>query len=627
MGLPLHRAKLLPILLLLLVLAGVSIVKASCQELAYELRLGEKGVVDFTLVIGDEWSLSKPLMIGYSLAVKSNVSIIGVLRLVAKCGDKVSFNDYLLGLAEPQGRLSGLITAKPTTSLLSCTGNGYVVLEPTLMLYELGGVNGSNRVYSYRLSPLIVKLLNSTEPIQIASCRVSIANGTALELCAETLQPWTPLSSARVLLSLRSTRALESVTVGVKADGWLLSSRVVDLSATSAHTWVFVGQQVLAALWREGRELTLTAYADANKLLVEAPLKIMLKEPSIGLMVDVKPLELVAGVPSTIEITISNTGIKDVLIKKIELLVNETKSIVEVDRKVSSLGSVTVKHRVLVNKTGHVNLTVKVHYVVSMGIPGTVEKKLDLKIVSPLKILAIEPVVVGVNGSVKVLAISQVGSNNATLLAYPINGGSAVILARGLQLNRGAQSVLEFSARLRPGEYLVKLVDEHGYESNPLKLKVIKLTQAKKTELNIVVTPLQLTVEANKVAEVRVVVSPPQNATFKLYRLVEMPKPQWLLERLLDVVEESPGVYIIKYKAPSKTGVHVYKLIVKANGVEKEATFTLKVEEPTRTSFQLQLAQQLTKTQSLLPNWALFALIGVSIAGGAVLFRKYSRGV
>ena len=625
-GVFLGKARLALTLLLLLLATGSAGGVAFCQELAYEFRVGEHGVAKFAFVVGDEWVLSKPLMIGYTLSIKGNVSVIGVLRLAFKCGDLVGSSDHLLGLLRPNEKLSSLIAVRPTVSLLYCAEEGYAMLEPTLLLYEVGSGNGTSKLHSYQLSPLIIKLVKPVEPIHTSSCRVSIANDTALELCIETAQPWTPTSTARLLVSLRSTKALENVAIGVRADGWLLASRIVDLTTTTAHAWFFVEQKVLAALWREGEKLTLTAYANANKLSVEAPLETMLGKPGVNLLVNVEPPELVAGVPNTVEVRITNAWTKTVVVKGVELALNETKLWVKVGKKLPSLNSLTVKREVVVNKTGTVTLEVKVYYVAGIGISGHVERRVDIRIASPLKILSLEPSTIKANETAKAIALSLIGSSNATLLAYQAGSRKPIVLAKGLHLSKGTPTTLKFTARLKPGDYLVKLVDEHGYESNPLKLRVVKPAQAAEAELRIIVVPLQTSVAAGGVAEIRVVVSPPRTTTFKLYRLVGMPQPQWVLEHILEAVEESPGVYTVKYRAPSKPGTYTYKLVAKVNGAKKEARFTLEVEEQKRGSLQLGPLQEAMQARRLLPDWILLALIGVSMAGGLLLFRRYSRG-
>ena len=599
---------------------------ASCQELAYEFEVDGLGMVAFTFIVGDEWVLSKPFMIGYTLSIEGNGSVIGVLRLVFRCGDVVSSSEHLLGYLGGKERLSSFIAIRPTASLLHCEKD-YLVLEPVLLLYKIGNGNSSSRQYSYRLSPVMVKLVKPLEAVRTGSCRVSIGNDTALELCVESVQPWTLDSTAKLLVSLRSTKALENVVVGVKAGEWVLASRIVDLTATSTRAWFFVEQKVVAALWRENGTLTLTVYAKADRVSVKTPLEVVLEKPNVSLLVDVKPLELVAGVPNTVEVRITNAWTKAVVVRGVELVLNETKTWIEVGETLASLASLAVKHKVLVNKTGVSSLEVRVCYVAGVGVHGCIEKRVKVRIVSPLKMLSLEPSTVEANETVKVTVLSLIESNNATLIACPVNGGKPIVLAKGVYLGKTTPTILEAKARLEPGDYLVKIVDEHGYESNSLRLRVVKPKQAveKESEFKIMIVPLQTSVMAGGVAEIQVAVSPPQKPAFKLYRLVEMPKQQWVLEHILEVVEESKGIYTVRYKAPDKPGAYMYKLVVVVDGVEKETRFTLEVKEKKR-SLQLGPPQEATPPQQLLPDWTLPALIGVSIAGGLLLFRKYGRG-
>jgi len=619
------RSTLALLLLLLFLVAGSTGSIASCQELAYEFEVDGLGMVAFTFIVGDEWILSKPFMIGYTLSIEGNGSVIGVLRLVFRCEDVVSSSEHLLGYLGGKERLSSFIAIRPTASLLHCEKD-YLVLEPVLLLYKIGNGNSSSRQYSYRLSPVMVKLVKPLEAVRTGSCRVSIGNDTALELCVESVQPWTLDSTAKLLVSLRSTKALENVVVGVKAGEWVLASRIVDLTATSTRAWFFVEQKVVAALWRENGTLTLTVYAKADRVSVETPLEVVLEKPNVSLLVDVKPLELVAGVPNTVEVRITNAWTKAVVVRGVELVLNETKTWIEVGETLASLASLAVKHKVLVNKTGVSSLEVRVCYVAGVGVHGCIEKRVKVRIVSPLKILSLESSTVEANETVKVTVLSLIESNNATLIACPVNGGKPIVLAKGVYLGKTTPTILEAKARLEPGDYLVKIVDEHGYESNPLKLRVVKPAQAAEAEFRIIVVPLQTSVAAGGVAEIRVVVSPPRTTTFKLYRLVGMPQPQWVLEHILEAVEESPGVFMVKYRAPSKPGTYTYKLVAKVNGAKKEARFTLEVEEQKRASLQLGPLQEAMQARRLLPDWILLALIGVSMAGGLLLFRRYSRG-
>lgn len=621
-GALLGKARLvLALLTLLSLLASFTSSIASCQELVYEFGVEGLGVVKFALVVDDEWVFSKPFMVGYALSIEGNSSVIGVLRLVFKCGDTVSSNDYLLGLVGKGERLSSLIAVRPTASLLHCEED-YVVLEPTLLLYKLG--DGLSKQYSYPLSPLIVKLVKSVESTHTSSCRVSVENGTALELCIETVQPWTPTSTARLLVSLHSTKALEDVVVGVRVGEWLLASRIVDLTTASARAQFFVEQRILAALWRGDGSLTLTGYAKAGKLYVETPLEIVLEKPNVRLLVDVETSKLVAGVPSTVVVRITNAWTKSVVVKGVELVFNETKLWFEVGEKLATLDSLTVEREVVVNKTGTTTLEVRVCYAAGLGVSGCVEKRVNVEIASPLKILSLEPSIVEANKTIRVTVLSLIDSHNATLLAYPAGGGKPIVLAKGLYLGRNIPATFELVARLEPGEYLVKIVDEHGYESNPLRLKVV---ESKPTgEYRIAVIPLQTSAVTGEIVEVRVAISPPRNATFKLYRLVEMPKPQWVREHILEVVEESSGTYVVRYRAPSRPGTYTYKLVVAVNGVEKEAQFTLEVEKRESRNLQLSPLQEIISSQQLLPNWLLYTLIATSITFGLILFRRYGRG-
>jgi len=596
-----------------------------CQELAYEFEVDGIGVVEFTFVVNDEWVLSKPLIVGYTLSVEGNSensgSVISVLKMVFKCGDVVDSNEYLLGSIKAGGKLSGFIVVKPVTSLLYCEED-YVVLEPHLLLCKAGNKFSQ---YSYQLAPLIVKLTRSAEATytSTSSCRVSIENSTAtaLEFCIETVQPWTPASVARVLVLLRSTKALEDVAVGIRAGKWILASRILDLAATSAHARFSIDQRALAALWRENRSLTLTGYARVGKLYVEVPLEIVFEKPSVRLLVDLKPQKLVAGVPSTIAIRITNVWTKAVVVKGVELVFNETKLWFNVGKKLAIFDSLTVKRRIVVNRTGATTLGVKIYYDVGMGISGCIEKEISVEVASPLKILSLEPSVVEVNKTIRITALSLIGSHNATLLAYPVNGGEPIVLAKDLHLN-STPTTLELIARLEPGEYLVKIVDEHGYKSNSLRLRVVKSKYSVEEEPKIMVVPLQTSAMIGEVVEVRVAVSPPRNTTFKLYRFVGRSKSPWTLERILEVVEVAPGVYTVKYRAPSKPGIYMYKLVVTVDGVEKETEFTLKVEEK---EGRLGLPQK-TISPHLLPDWILLTLVAMSTVFGLILFKKYSRG-